>query len=83
MELISDLRQRHLEAWEKSFNELRGDDKGASRYYGAVVRAAINAGWFRDPVPVDDVDEMTPRQVRAYARAVDTAYTEATTLDPN
>lgn len=83
MKLIDDLRQRHLEEWEKHFHELRGDDKGVSRYYGAVVRAALAAGWFTDAPEPSAVDEMKPAEVRKLAKRVDDAYVGATTLDPN
>jgi hypothetical protein len=83
MKLITDLRQRHLEAWEREFNKFRGDDKGVSTFHGSVVRAALAAGWFGDGADADAVDEMTPREVRKLSAAVDALYTEVTTLDPN
>jgi hypothetical protein len=83
VKLITDLRQRHLEKWEREFNRFRGDDKGVSTYHGAVVRAALAAGWFGDDGSADDVDDMTPRQVRQLSAEVDALYAEVTTLDPN
>jgi hypothetical protein len=83
MKLIKDLRQRHLEAWEREFNRIRGDDKGVSTYHGAVVRAALAAGWFGEDGDPDTVDDMTPREVRKLSADVDSLYAEVTTLDPN
>jgi hypothetical protein len=83
VKLITDLRQRHLEAWERSFNSLRGDDTGVSTFRGTVVRAALAAGWFGEDGDPDTVDDMTPRDVRKWAAAVDELYNEVTTLDPN
>jgi hypothetical protein len=83
MKLITDLRQRHLESWEREFNKLRGDDKGVSTFHGAVVRAALAAGWFGDDGDPGAVDDMTPREVRKLSGEVNARYEEVTTLDPN
>jgi hypothetical protein len=83
VKLITDLRQRHLEAWEREFNSRRGDDTGVSTFRGTVVRAALAAGWFGEDGDPDTVDDMTPRQVRQLSAEVDALYAEVTTLDPN
>lgn len=82
---ITDLRQRHLEAYEEHYNNLTNDGKlrGLSRDSGAVVRAAIKAGWFGDALKAEAIDDMTGGEVRKLAKAVNEAYREATTIDPN
>lgn len=81
MNIIKDLRQRHLEAWEDAYFRLSDGKKGMNSDNGAVVRAAVEAGWLDgDP---GDVGEMKPAGVIALAKKINNAYTEATTLDPN
>lgn len=82
---IIDIRQRHLEAYEELYNDLTnsGALRGLSRDSGAVVRAAVKAGWFGDSLKVETVDDMTGGQVRRLAKIVNEAYREATTIDPN
>lgn len=81
MKLKKEIKQRHLEAWETAY--LAIDTKGSSNHAGAVVRCAIESGWFDDPVSVDAVGEMTPGEVRRLARDIDSLYTEITRIDPN
>lgn len=42
-----DIRQKHLEAWNKAYNKL--PKWGRAGDIGAIVRAAIQAGWFASP----------------------------------
>lgn len=82
MKLIKDLRQRHLEDFETHFNAV-GPQKGRSTIAGLTVRAAIQAGWFADPVTVDAVGDMTGAEVEALSLSVDKVYMEARHIDPN
>lgn len=82
MNLNKDLRQRHLEDFEKHFNA-PGPQKGRSTIAGLTVRAAIQAGWFADAVTVDAVGDMTGAEVDKLALAVDEVYMEAKRIDPN
>jgi len=81
MKLKEEIRQRHLEAWETAY--LAIDKKGSSNFAGAVVRAAIKADWFDDPIAVDEVGNMTGLEVRRLARQIDDLYMELTVIDPN
>lgn len=79
MQITTDLRQHHLEAFEEAYNKDR--PVGMSTSAGHAVRAAIAAGWFTsDP---GDVGEMKPSEVRRLSREIDAAYNEAIALDPN
>jgi hypothetical protein len=81
MKLKTEIKQRHLEAWETAY--LAIDTKGSSNHAGAVVRSAIEAGWFDDPVSVDAVGDMAPSEVRRLARDIDKLYTDIISIDPN
>lgn len=90
MKLITDLRQRHLEAFEAEVNARKGegDVRGLSTDAGLAVRSAIAAGWFTDgndphATDPDIVGDMAPAAVRKLAKAVNTAYIEAVQTDPN
>jgi hypothetical protein len=85
MKLITDLRQRHLEAFEHEVNTRKGDGdvRGLSTDAGLAVRSAIAAGWIIDATDPDVVGDMAPAAVRKLAKAVNTAYIEAVQTDPN
>lgn len=85
MKLITDLRQRHLEAFEAEVNARKGDGDvhGLSTDAGLAVRSAIAAGWIIDATDPDVVGDMAPADVRKMAKAVNTAYLEAVRTDPN
>jgi hypothetical protein len=83
-ELLTDLRQRHLEAYEARFNELApegiGAMKGQTRVYGALLRSAAVGGWFGDGYDEEWVDNLTFQEVAPLAEAVATKYAELTRL---
>ena len=81
IEVIKDLRQRHLEAWEAEYFRLTDDKKGRHTDNGATVRAAAKAGWLSDDV--GDVGDMKPAEVIALAKKINERYVEVTTIDPN
>lgn len=87
--LRGDLRQRDFEAFEADYApRIHGADgetelHGQMRFYGASVRAAAVAGWFEDTVAEDDVDNMTPKEVRALWKQITALYQELTAVDPN
>jgi len=83
--IISDLKQRHLEAWEAAYFELITHDgktkPGKNTDNGAVIRAAAKAGMLTGDV--GDVGDMTPKAAAKLAGAINAAYLEAVTIDPN
>lgn len=84
--LITDLRQRHLEAFEKRYNELRPGEEievRPSLTNGAVVKAAAAAGWLGAAFGEDDAGELTFKETFALAEAILKTYQEIITLDPN
>lgn len=81
MEIIKDLRQHHLEAFEEAYNKDR--PVGLSSAAGHAVRAALTAGWFNGSAESVDVGEMKPAEVRRLSREIDAAYNAAVALDPN
>ena len=84
MKLRTDLRQRHLEAFETEFNARRdGDIRGVSSEAGLVGRAAVAAGWFTDATDPDAVGDMRPGEAREWSKKVNAAYIEAIKTDPN
>lgn len=77
--VIDDLRQRHLEAWEAEYFRLMEGKRGRNTDNGAVIRAAVKAGWLDgDP---GNVGEMNPKDVVILAEKINGAYSDATTLD--
>ena len=50
---------------------------------GAIVRAAIKAGWFVEPkMTEDEVKAMKPGKVNSMAKAVTEEYARVMTFDP-
>jgi len=82
MNIITDWRQRHLEAFETEYFTLSEKLKGKNSDNGAVVRAAIKAGIITG-VSLDAIGDMSPREVGKMARAVNAQYVEVMTVDPN
>jgi hypothetical protein len=80
MKLITKLLQRHVAAFEDEFNAIEAKN-GAANDAERTVRAAAAAGWFTKDI--DDIGEMTPRDVRKLAKDVNQAYLDAISLDPN
>lgn len=83
-ELLTDLRQRHLEAYEARFNELApegiGAMKGQARILGALLRSAAAAGWFGDGYDEEWVGDLTFQEISPLAIAVADKYGELTAL---
>jgi hypothetical protein len=80
--LNTDIRQRHLEAFEHEYNTVE-TARGTSTLAGAVVRAAAAAGWFAAPLTPEEIADMKPAQVRALATAVNELYGKVTTVEKN
>ena len=81
MQITTDLRQHHLEAFEAEYFKLMDGKRGKNTDNGATVRAAQKAGWFvTDP---GDVGEMTGAECARIAAEINRVYVEAITLDPN
>lgn len=76
-----DLRQRDLEAFEEHYNAIDTELKGQARNAGAIVRAAVAAGWLNG-TDEEAVGDMTAKEVRQLAQAINVAYTEMIALDP-
>jgi hypothetical protein len=69
MKLITDLRQRHVEAWSLAFPEKNDDSRPFAARESDILRAAIEAGIITDAQP-EDVDDLTPRAARKLAGEV-------------
>ena len=79
----SDIRQGQLEEWARAFTAFPKWENHSVLYHGAIVRAAISAGWIEGIEDPDVVTGWTGVEVRTLAKAVDERYTELTTIDPN
>lgn len=75
-----EIKQRHLEAWERLYQENGDGVRGVSRMAGLTVRSAIEAEWFINGVEVDDVDESSPVEIRRIAGDIDKRYTDIITI---
>lgn len=89
MEMIKDLRQKHLSGWTKALRELKPAEIESVRqlpdveFEGISVQAAIKAGWFVDVSKPEIVDDMKSGEVSALSKAVWQAYKDARQIDPN
>ena len=89
MEMISDLRQKHLAGWTKALRELKPDDMKAItelpevEFDGVTVKAAIMAGWFVDVDKPEAVDDMRGGDIHKLANEIWKAFNEARRIDPN
>jgi len=88
-EIVDDLRQRHLEAFDDAYWELKDNakygGKGKNRDNGFVVRAAMTAGWFGPDYELDvdkRVSNMKPAIVLELADMVNAKYKVATSVNP-
>lgn len=79
-----ELRQRDVERY---MGELRASRLGdtATEHNGKVLRAAVVCGWVVEPVlkvdkDRDDVADMEPWKVAAFARQIDALYVGAMTI---
>ena len=84
---LDDITQGHLEKWQRHY--LGENPQGTAVNNGALVRATIKAGWFKEcPWKADDVAKqpMKGNLVPLVARCIDDFYGEVKALaepDPN
>jgi hypothetical protein len=73
-----ELTQGEVERYMAEYRRLSGADNA-----GKVLRAAIVAGWVREPdMSVDMVEAMKPAAVRWCAAQIDALYVEVITIPP-
>ena len=73
-----DLTQRQIERYMECYRRRDEADNA-----GKVVRAAVEAGWVKEPdISVEMVGEMKPAVVRWYAAKIDALYAEVTAIPP-
>lgn len=86
IDIIKDLRQRHIEKWEEEYFRFSavedGEKRGQMKEYGDVIRAALAADMLVSNAPID-VGDMPLKEVVALARKINATYLEAVTIDPN
>lgn len=84
-ELITDLRQRHVEAFSTAYFATSGDTNNIYTDAGNACRAAIKAGWFVSPADMsaEDVGDMYPAEVTQLAKHILDLYKAAVEIDPN
>jgi len=75
-----ELKQRHIEAFTIELPD--AEKTKIAVYYGAIVRAAVKAGWLVEP-KIDSVDEMVPGEVRKLAEAILHEYTSVMDISPS
>lgn len=84
--LIADgesLTQRQLESFMRAYREFKANEQSFGEYYGAVLRAAVKAGWVVEPsLTVEAVDGLSAKYTEWLAREADKVYAAATTPDP-
>lgn len=89
MEMITDLRQKHLAGWTKALRDLKPEDVDAItelpevEFDGVTVKAAIVAGWF---IGVDDpeiVGDMKGGDINKLAGEIWKAFNDSRRIDPN
>ena len=72
------ITQGMLEQFEAGLREEK--QKGIAETRGAIARAAMAAGWLE---PVEDINELDPREVGQIAEQVAELYTELLMLSPH
>ena len=84
-ELISDLRQRHIETFSNLYFAHSGETNNIYADAGNACRAAVEAGWFATPsdMTADDVGDMYPAEVTQLAKGILELYKDAVDIDPN
>lgn len=82
LKLRTDLRQRHLEAFEDAFADMDKTKTGQSILRRMTVETALRAGWYGDNADAD-LGEMTGREIARLSEQVWTLYRELTDIDPN
>ncbi|MBU2249812.1 MAG: hypothetical protein KKD77_23900 [Gammaproteobacteria bacterium] len=76
-----ELKQKHIEAWSKELP--KAEETPMPVYNGAVVRAALKAGWFKDcKVKPEEVGEMSPAVVRKLAEKIVKEYADLMKVSP-
>jgi hypothetical protein len=89
MEMITDLRQRHLSAWTREIRNLKPEEMKSVaelpevEFDEVTVKAAIKAGWFSDVDNPDKVDDMRGGDVNKLASEIWKAFNAARRIDPN
>jgi hypothetical protein len=73
--LISVLKTKHVEPWAEYIYGERIPEKSQPASSAAVVRKAVECGWFDGDVP--DVDELEPHETVALAKVVFEAYSKS------
>lgn len=77
---FAEVTQGMLEEYFRQYREGRGERVSASEDYGAVVRAAVAAGWIS--LDTQDVGTLNPAYVRWLADKVNALFIEVTTIPP-
>lgn len=76
-----ELKQRHIEAWSRELP--KADETPVPVYNGALVRAAIKAGWFLNcKEKPEDVNDWPPVKVRNVAVAIMREYARVMDISP-
>ena len=89
MQIIADLRQRHLAGWTKALREFKPEDLERAtqlpqvEYDGFSVKAAIKSGWFDGVTDIGIVDDMKGGEVNKLANEIFEAFQKARQIDPN
>jgi hypothetical protein len=82
IKLNDDIRTRHLEAFEKAYNDM--DVAGLNSTKAAILRGAAEGGWFGDTLTAEQVGDLKPADMRHWADAVIALYNRINTpTDPN
>lgn len=82
MEIIRDLRQRHIDAYFPQLREVPTEKLSAPEYAGVIVRAAATVGIIEGLRP-EDVDDLKPGMVIKLAGQINEAVAEALTVPPD
>lgn len=89
MEMITDLRQKHLAGWTKALRDLKPESMKVItelpevEFDGVTVKAAIMAGWFVDVDKPEVVDDMKGGDINKLSGEIWQAFNEARKPDPN
>ena len=82
MEILKDLRQRHIDAYFPLMRDVPTDKLSAPEYAGQVVRAAARVGIITG-LTAEEVDDLKPGMVVKLAKQISEAITEALTIPPD
>jgi len=81
MEILKDLRQRHIDAYFPLVREI-ADKLSAPEFAGQIVRAAATVGIISG-LTATEVDDLKPGAVVKLAKQVNEAVSEALTIPPD